>query len=116
MHEMSIAVAIQEQVLSIAQQNNLKRVTHVRLRMGELRLIVPEALEAAWQAASEGTAAEGAALEMIEVAARGRCRKCGHEYRPEWPIYLCPQCDQASIDLLAGEELLLEEIAGDRDE
>jgi hydrogenase nickel incorporation protein HypA/HybF len=115
MHEMSIAVAIQEQVLAVARQNNLQRVTRVQLRIGELRLIVPEALSAAWEAARDGTLTQTAMLEMIEVPARARCRKCGHEYRPQWPVFLCPACNQASVEILAGEELLLEEITGEAD-
>jgi hydrogenase nickel incorporation protein HypA/HybF len=115
MHEMSIAVAIQEQVLAVARQNNLQRVTRVQLRIGELRLIVPEALSAAWEAARDGTLTHTAMLEMIEVPARARCRKCGHEYRPQWPVFLCPACNQASVEILAGEELLLEEITGEAD-
>jgi hydrogenase nickel incorporation protein HypA/HybF len=114
MHEMSIAAAIAEQVLAVAKENNLLNVTQVRLRVGELRLIVPEALRAAWQAVREGTPAAAASLEMTEVAARARCRKCGHEYRPEWPVFLCPACEQASVEILAGEELVLEEITGEQ--
>lgn len=113
MHEMSIAEAILEQVLAVAKDNNLDRVTQVRLRVGELRLIVPEALAAGWQALCLGTAAEAAPLEIIEVAARAKCRKCGHEYDPEWPVFMCPACNQASVEILAGEELVLEEISGD---
>lgn len=113
MHEMSIAAAIAEQVLAVAQENNLAKVTQVRLRVGELRLIVPEALAVAWEAVREGTPAAAADLEMTEVPARARCRKCGHEYHPEWPVFLCPQCEQASVEILAGEELLLEEIVGE---
>lgn len=113
MHEMSIAAAIQEQVLAVAKDNNLTQVTQVRLRVGELRLIVPEALLAAWEAIREDTLAAAATLEMIEVAARARCRKCAHEFHPEWPVFLCPSCEQASVEILAGEELLLEEIVGE---
>jgi hydrogenase nickel incorporation protein HypA/HybF len=113
MHEMSIAAAIQEQVLAVARQNNLQKVTRVRLRIGELRLIVPEALTAAWEAARNGTLTHTAALEIAEVPAKARCRKCGHEYRPDWPVFLCPACNQASVQILAGDELMLEEITGD---
>ncbi len=113
MHEMSIAAAIAEQVLAVAKENNLGKVTQVRLRVGQLRLIVPEALQAAWEAVREGTPAASASLEMVEVPAKARCRKCGHEYPPEWPVFLCPACQQASVEILAGEELVLEEVEGE---
>lgn len=113
MHEMSIAAAIQEQVLAVARANNLATVTRVRLRIGELRLIVPEALSAAWEAMREDSLAATATLAITAVPALARCRKCGHEYHPEWPVFLCPACNQASVEILAGEELVLEEITGD---
>jgi hydrogenase nickel incorporation protein HypA/HybF len=113
MHEMSIAAAIQEQVLAAARESNLVTITQVRLRIGELRLIVPEALSAAWEAVREDSPSAAATLEMTEVPAHARCRKCLHEYHPEWPVFLCPACSQASVEILAGEELLLEEITGD---
>jgi hydrogenase nickel incorporation protein HypA/HybF len=113
MHEMSIAAAIVEQVLAVAKENNLSKVTQVRLRVGALRLIVPEALAAAWEAVRDGTPAGLACLQLIEVAARARCRKCGHEFLPDWPVFLCPACEQASVEILAGEELVLEEIVGE---
>lgn len=116
MHEMSVASAIHEQVLAVAAQHNLLRVTHVRLRIGELRLIVPEALDLAWQAIREGSLASGAFLEMIEVPARARCKACGKEYRPEWPVFLCQACGKASVEILRGEELILDEVAGDDSE
>lgn len=116
MHEMSIAEAILEQVLAVAKDNNFATVTHVRLRVGELRLLVPEALAAGWQALCQDTIANAALLEIAEVPACARCRKCSHEYHPEWPVFLCPACNQASVDILAGEELLLEEITGDTTE
>jgi hydrogenase nickel incorporation protein HypA/HybF len=116
MHEMSIAAAICEQVLAVAGQNNLTRVTRVRLRLGQLRLIVPEALEVAWQAARQGSLANDATLEMVDVPARARCKACGHEYEPQWPVFLCPACDKASVEILSGEELILEEITGENAE
>ncbi len=114
MHEMSIAAAIHEQVIEVAEKNNLESVTEVRLRIGELRLIVPEASNAAWEAVREGSIAADARLEMVEVTAKARCKHCGHEYRPEWPVFLCPECEQANVEILAGEELILEQIDGNQ--
>ncbi len=113
MHEMSIAEAVLEQVLGVARDNNLLRVTQVRLRVGDLRMVVGVALLAAWEALRDGTIAAGASLEIASVPARARCRRCGREYHPEWPIFLCPACNQASAEVLAGEELVLEEIVGE---
>mgnify|MGYP000285992451 CR=1 FL=1 len=116
MHEMSIASAIAEQVLAVARQNHLLKVTQVRLLIGQLRLIVPEALLVAWDAVRGGSPAADARLEIIEVPAVARCKACRREYEPEWPVFLCPQCGQASVEIVSGEELILEEISGDQQE
>lgn len=113
MHEMSVAAAIHEQVLAVAKQNNLTQVTEVRLRIGQLRLIVPEALSLAWEAIREGSIASKASLAMVEVPARARCKACNQEYQPEWPVFLCPNCGKANVEILTGEELVLEQITGD---
>lgn len=115
MHEMSIAAAIFEQVVTVAKENYLTKVTQIRLRLGQLRLIVPEALHLAWQGMRDGSIAHEATLDLVEVAARARCKACKHEYEPEWPVFLCPACGQASVEILSGEELILDEITGDKD-
>jgi len=113
MHETAIAQAILEQVLRIAAENGLARISEVRLRVGELRLIVPEALDLAWQAVSRGTAVDGSALQICEVQALVRCRQCDKQYRPTWPVFACPQCGRADVEILAGNELVLWQISGE---
>jgi hydrogenase nickel incorporation protein HypA/HybF len=57
---------------------------------------------------AEGTVAEGAELRIEDVPARGRCRDCGTEGElPAFPL-LCSACGSANVELLAGEELLVD--------
>ena len=69
MHEMSIAASLIEHVLEVGRQQRATRIAEVELQVGVLQLIVPEALELAFSAVTEGTPAEGA----IRSSSPGAC-------------------------------------------
>ena len=62
MHEMSIAVAIVEQVERAAREHGATAVEAIRLQVGELAGVVPQALEFCFELACAGTVLAGAAL------------------------------------------------------
>jgi hydrogenase nickel incorporation protein HypA/HybF len=80
------------------------RVTCVHLEIGALSGVVADSIRFCFGLATEGTGLEGATLEITEPAARCRCRACGAEFQPDWPIMLC-RCGSADVAVLAGEEL-----------
>ena len=105
MHELSIA----ESVVQIAGRHaNGRRVTKVRLKVGHLRQVVPSALAFSFELVAEGTPVEGAELEMEEVPAIGKCRKCEMESRLDSFPLLCRSCGGFELEVLRGEELLVE--------
>ena len=107
MHELSLAQAI----VDIAQRHARgRRITRVRVRAGYLRQVVPSALEFAFELLSAGTEAEGARLEIEEVPVRGRCRRCGTEAQLDQFPLQCPRCGELSVEVVAGEELLVDEL------
>ncbi|MFD3722793.1 hydrogenase maturation nickel metallochaperone HypA [Streptomyces sp. NPDC058674] len=113
MHEMSIAMAVVGQVEEAAQAAGATAVTEVRLQVGELAGVVPDALSFCFELACAGTLLEGAELTAQKVAARARCGSCTRE----WPVGVppdlcCPGCGGATaVELLSGREL---QIAGVR--
>ena len=111
MHEMSIAEGIIQTVLSAAGDSGARRVSRVELAVGQMRLVVPEAMEMAWRAVSEGTIADGSELAMTEVPIEARCRQCGRAFTPQIDDYLCPGCGQADVDIIAGDDIILTSIA-----
>jgi hydrogenase nickel incorporation protein HypA/HybF len=107
LHELSIA----QSVVSIAERSaGGRRVAVVRLQVGYLRQVVPDALAFAFELVAEGTLVEGAALEIESVPAAGVCRTCGarSELR-EFP-FRCSRCGGLELELTAGEELSVEEL------
>ena len=105
MHELSLAGAIVE----IARRYAAGRpVARIEVKVGHLRQVVPEALEFAFALTAEGTELEGAELALEEVAAAGRCRRCGTESTlPGFPLR-CGVCGGLDLELLRGEELLVD--------
>jgi hydrogenase nickel incorporation protein HypA/HybF len=105
MHELSIAQA----VVAIASRHAAGRQVHrVELRVGHLRQVVPSALQFAFELVSSGTALDGAELVIEEVPARGRCRACGIETEMTAFPLQCSSCGGLDLELLAGEELLVD--------
>jgi len=105
MHELSLA----ESVVAIASRHAAGRpVARVELKVGHLRQVVPAALEFAFELVAQGSAVEGAELVVEEVPAAGRCRACGTESElPGFPL-ACAECGGLDLELLRGEELLVD--------
>lgn len=106
MHEMSIALEVVGQVEDAARPEGADAVGSVRLRVGELAGVVPDALRFCFSLACEGTVLAGAELHTESVPGRARCVPCGHEWPTGMPPRLCcPECGGASSELLSGREL-----------
>jgi hydrogenase nickel incorporation protein HypA/HybF len=111
-HELSIA----EAVVAIVERHAAGRtVRRVELRVGYLRQVVPDALTFAFELITEGTRLEGAELVIEEVPARARCRGCAAETEMEWFPLACGQCGGLDVELVAGEELLVDALELDDD-
>ena len=101
MHELAIAESV---VASVLERTGDRHVSVVRLRIGRLAGVVPEALEFCFDLATAGTPLEGASLELAEEQGRAHCRTCGTDFEMEDPFLLC-DCGSADVALLSGREL-----------
>jgi hydrogenase nickel incorporation protein HypA/HybF len=104
MHELSVM----DSALSLAlEQAGGRRVHIIRLRVGVLSGVVPEALQFAFEALAPGTAAERAQLVLETVSAKFWCADCSREFESQDLFSDCPVCHAPSRDLRAGRELEL---------
>jgi hydrogenase nickel incorporation protein HypA/HybF len=105
MHELSIMDSALTLALEQAQKAGASRVHMIRLRIGALSGVVPEALQFAFEALAPGTAAEGGQLAIEHVPARFWCAACAHEFQSDDMFSECPDCHQPSGELRAGREM-----------
>ncbi|HBG46448.1 MAG TPA: hydrogenase maturation nickel metallochaperone HypA [Deltaproteobacteria bacterium] len=105
MHEMSITKSVLEAVKREMDRAALARLYKVRLRIGELTAVEPEALRFCFEISIKGTPFEGAALEIEEVPLTGLCRGCASRFRITSFDNTCPGCGSTSIDRVGGTEL-----------
>jgi hydrogenase nickel incorporation protein HypA/HybF len=115
MHELSLCQSIVKLVdSSVAAQPVPVRVIHIALDIGEAAAVELDTLRFCFPIAAEGSAAEGATLEITSVPVSLRCLACGSEYRPDpGPAALaapCPDCGDGRHEVLAGKELSVRHI------
>ena len=98
MHELSIMQSALSLALDQARQAGAVRVHLIRLRIGALSGVVPDALEFAFEALTPGTLAEGARLAIEPVPARFWCATCTREFQSDDMFAECPGCHNLSGD------------------
>ena len=114
MHELALAHNLLETVIRTAAQAGDCTVQVIRLRVGGLSCVEPDALSFAFAALSQGTLAASARLEFERVPVKLRCLVCGREGIPEDPLVLvCPACGRRSVELIEGRDILLSSIQVD---
>ena len=105
MHE----VGIMQSVLEIAEQqaraNGASRIHEIRMRVGRMTGVVPEALDHAFTVLREGTLAAQARLDVEFVPGMFWCLTCESEFESEDLVGGCPSCHEPSFDLRRGREL-----------
>lgn len=101
MHELAIT---EEIVAAVAEKLPDRKITLVRLEIGVLSGVVADCVRFCFDVVTEGTNLEGASLEITEPPATCRCRECGGEFEPDFPILLC-RCGSADIAILTGADL-----------
>jgi hydrogenase nickel incorporation protein HypA/HybF len=107
MHELSLMESLGRRVLEVAEQEGAERVVAIRLRIGSLSGVDPEALRFAAVVVLAGTRAAGAPLTIEAIPAAFWCAPCAAEFEAGDGNCLCPRCGTLSRQLLRGRELSL---------
>ncbi len=105
MHELSIATQIVE-ILETDLADQSGRILSVRLDVGVLSGVVPDALEFAWDLATEHSRLAGSRLEINEIPIVAHCPKCDEDRTlPSIDRLRCPVCNEWTPVILSGQEL-----------
>ncbi len=107
MHEVSIMAQTLELALDHAQKQSARQIHRIKLKVGELSGVVPEALKFAFDVVIQDTIAQNAILEIETLSVECYCSHCQELFYPTDIIHLCPHCGQLSQEIRQGKELEL---------
>lgn len=91
MHELPAVLNLLDTMEKTAREHNIRRVTRIDLKIGELSDLVDDCIQLYFDMASEGTVCEGAKLVFTREPAQLRCTSCGCTF-PHETSFDCPRC------------------------
>lgn len=106
MHELGITRNIVE---IVSEQAAGAQVSRVKLAVGRLSAVLPDALRFCYSEVIRGTPLAESELEIEEIDGSARCLDCGTEYAMPLGGARCP-CGSYRFELLAGDELKIVEM------
>ncbi|MHB8946637.1 MAG: hydrogenase maturation nickel metallochaperone HypA/HybF [Bacillota bacterium] len=122
MHELSLAQEVLSTINDSARDNGIRRVTRVRLVIGTMSGVLPEALRFSFDAVREVVPAwtpglfAATRLDILEKEATAKCRRCGEAFPvgdlSDLPSP-CPVCGSTDLSLDGGLELFIDLFEGD---
>ena len=113
MHEMSIAQSLIYIIKEEMVKNNAGTLRSVRLNVGQMSAVVPDALSFCFEVITSGTELEGARLDMDVIPLEGFCRKCEDTFQIEDYAFACPVCSSTEIEVIGGQDLSIVEMEVD---
>lgn len=116
MHELALAQEMLVILSEEAARHRLKKVTGVTVEVGVLANVIPESLSFAFEALTEETDFEGAALILHEIPVKALCQDCGANYTTLQTPFFCPQCKSSKATILAGRELHIVNLVGEAED
>ena len=105
MHEVSVMAEAVRLAVDAAKSSGASRVLALRLRVGTLSGVVPDAMRFAFDVVCRDTMAAGASLEIESVPAACWCATCRAEFECADFFNECPRCHNVSGELRRGREL-----------
>ncbi|MEV0387034.1 hydrogenase maturation nickel metallochaperone HypA [Nonomuraea sp. NPDC050643] len=107
MHEIGLCEGLVE---LIHRQAAGRRVAAARIRVGARHAVLDEAFGQAFTLAAEGTAAQGAEIDLVITPLTVECRSCGVLSESLDVLAACSYCQAGDVVLRGGDELVLESV------
>ncbi len=93
-----------------ARAQRFARVRRVRLEVGALAGVEPEAMRFSFDAVTRGTLAQGASLEIVPVPGEAWCVNCARAQPVVRRYDECPECGSVLLHPTRGEELRIKDL------
>lgn len=111
MHELSVAMALLDEIEAVAEARAATRVHAATIQVGPLSGVEPALLMRAFEVARLTRArTKHTVLAIQEAQVRVACTDCGCESASSVNNLACPACGARRTRLLQGDELLLRQV------
>ena len=107
MHEYSIVQALIKQCEDIANENEVKKIMKVFIKIGVMSGVEIHLLKTAFDTFKEGTICDGAELIINHQKIKLHCNECGAEYEIDEINYKCIECESLNVKVIDGEDMYL---------
>lgn len=110
MHEMSLCEGVLQILEHQALQQQYRRVKTVWLEIGKLSGVEPDAMCFSFDVVMQGSIADQAKLEIIEIPAKAWCMQCMKIVQVEHRYDECPSCGGYQLQINDGDQMRIKEL------
>lgn len=110
MHEMALCQGIVDIVCAAQAQHGFARARRIRIEIGALAAVDPEALRTSFLPVAAGTPAEGATLDIDEPAGAAWCLDCQRTVALAHFGQPCPDCGGARLMVQSGDAMRVKDM------
>jgi hydrogenase nickel incorporation protein HypA/HybF len=110
MHESSFTESLLSLALSKAKEAGDGKITRINVVLGDLSGMDSSCVEQYFEILKQDTQASQAVLIFEKKPLSLKCRKCGKEFAPANVFWECPDCHEASVEIVSGRDCFLESI------
>ncbi len=110
MHEMSLCESVLQIIEHQAKAQQFRKVTAVWLEIGALSGVEPEAMRFSFEVVMQGSLAEQARLEIIELPGVAWCMPCAREVLVQQLYDECPHCGSHQLQIVDGDQMRIKEL------
>jgi hydrogenase nickel incorporation protein HypA/HybF len=110
MHEMSLCLSMIDLVSERARAEGATRVLRIKLTIGALGNVEPQALAFCFESAAEGSSLEDAQLDIEVLPGVAWCFDCNKSVLIERRGDDCPSCHRGALRIDDGDQLQVTEM------
>lgn len=110
MHEVSLALEVLDLLTHHPETAGAPRLLNLKIRVGALSGVDPDALQFALESLAEGTLLEDAQLELIRIPGSAHCPACCAQKTIEFQLSPCPDCGHFPLTEIEGTDLVIQDI------
>jgi len=110
-HESQLARKLVANLEATVKERGARGVKSVKVRLGGVHWVDSEAFRELFALFAQGTASEGAELEIEEAPPKAKCSRCGETFVPHDHDPACPKCGSREIEIVAEPDLQILEVS-----